>query len=254
MSQFQKILDVLDLFTGQRKTLVAEEVADLLGVSRPTAFRYLRQLSDSGMVVRISGRYALGARIIELDYRSRLFDPILLASRDVLTRLTAEVRCSAMVSVIYADQIVNIHQDSHVAAASNSFGRGRVLPLFRGAASKAILSHLPAPRLKRLFEAHAADPDALAIASQWPAFQRYFRDIRKDGYYFSEGEVDPDVAGISAPIFNEGLAVGAVTSLHDLPHAHLLDGGKIGQIVKRYAGEISKALDARADIARPATC
>ena len=68
MSQLIKILQVLDLFNESRNTLSAEDIPSLLGVSRTTAFRYMKQLCDAGLLTKLSGRYALGARIIQLDY------------------------------------------------------------------------------------------------------------------------------------------------------------------------------------------
>jgi len=243
MSQFQKVFDVLDLFTEERTTLSAEEVSDLLAVSRPTAFRYLRWLTETGLLSRLSGRYAIGARIMELDYRSRRSDPLLLAARDVMTRLTEETQCSAMLSGVFGDKVVNIHQDEHRAHVSASFGRGRALPLFRGAASKVVLAHLGSARLKRLFDDHGNDPDVQALGQDWPEFSKYFRAIRQRGFYVSKGEVDNDVAGVAAPIFNaEGGVAGALTLLLQLPHGEFLDTNRLGNLVLERAREISDRL------------
>lgn len=244
MSQFGKILDVLDLFTEDSITLSAEEVGTRLGVSRPTAFRYLKQLADAGMVSRLSGRYALGARIIELDYRSRRLDPLFVAGRDAIRHLTAQTRCSAMLSGVYGDQVVNIHEDSHYASASNTFRRGRVLPMFRGAASKVVLANAPPAKLKRLYASHAGDADVQRIAADWTGFNAYFREIRRKGYYVSHGEVDDNVIGVAAPLFNsEHGVVGALTTMFDIPAGSLLDTEKIGALVVLHAHEISAKLD-----------
>lgn len=243
MSQFQKVFDVLDLFTEERITLSAEEVSDLLAVSRPTAFRYLRWLTETGLLSRLSGRYALGARIIELDYRSRRLDPLLLAARDVMARLTEEAQCSAMLSGVFGDKVVNIHQDEHRAHVSATFGRGRVLPLFRGAASKVVLAHLGSAKLKRLYDDHRNEPDVQVLGQDWPEFRKYFRAIRQRGFYVSKGEVDSDVVGVSAPIFNsEGGVAGALTILFELPNGEFLDTNRLGNLVMERAHEISRRL------------
>lgn len=221
----------------------AEEVSDLLTVSRPTSFRYLRWLTETGLLTRLSGRYALGARIIELDYRSRRLDPLLLAARDVMTRLTEEARCSAMLSGVFGEKIVNIHQDEHQAHVSASFGRGRVLPLFRGAASKVVLAHLGFARLKRLYDDHSSEPDVQALGQDWREFSKYFRVVRQRGFYVSKGEVDRDVVGVSAAIFNaEGAVAGALTILFELPHGEFLDTNLLGNLVMDRAREISSRL------------
>jgi len=245
ISQFQKVFDVLDLFTEDSPTLSAEDVIERLGVSRPTAFRHLRWLTEAGLLSRLAGRYALGPRIIELDYRSRRLDPLLLAARDVMAALAEETRCSTMLSGIFDNKVVNIHQDEHVTAVSASFGRGRVLPLFRGAASKVILAHLAAAKVRRIHAAHSDDPDLLTLGATLPAFNKTLRDIRTRGFYVSQQEVDEGIAGIGAPIFNvDGSVVGALTILFDLAQGKFFDSARLGEVVKRRAGEVSERLKA----------
>jgi DNA-binding IclR family transcriptional regulator len=75
MSSIAKLLSILELFSEARPFLCAEEVAAQLDCSLPTAYRYVRELVESGMLVRFpSGEYGLGPRIIKLDYHLRVSD------------------------------------------------------------------------------------------------------------------------------------------------------------------------------------
>ncbi|MDB5966009.1 MAG: IclR family transcriptional regulator [Polaromonas sp.] len=253
MSQLLKILEVLNLFTRERITVSAEEVEALLGLSRPTAFRYLRQLCDAGFVARLSGRYALGPRIIELDYRSRELDPMLLAGAASLKALAATTGCSVMLSSIYGEQVINIYQEDGPDPTTVSFGRGRVMPLFAGAASKVILAHLDAARLKGIYRRHHAAEAALAIGGDWHTFSRYYRVIRAQGYYASRGEVDAGVTGVGAPVFNgDQTVVGALTIVFDSGRGHLLDVNLLGKLAIEFARQIGAGLAEPASIHRPA--
>lgn len=254
MSQFLKILEVLNLFSRERITVTAEDVEELLGLSRPTAFRYLRQLCDAGLVARLSGRYALGARIIELDYRSRELDPMLLAGGPSLKALAAKTGCSVMLSSIYGDQVINIYQEDGPDPTTVSFGRGRVMPLFAGAASKVILAHMDATRLKSVYRRHHTDDGAMAIAGDWNAFSKYYRAIRALGYYASRGEVDREVTGVGAPIFNgDKVVVGALTIVFDSERGHLLDVNLLGKLAIEFARQIGASLAEPASIHRPSS-
>ncbi len=254
MSQFLKILEVLNLFSRERITVTAEDVEELLGLSRPTAFRYLRQLCDAGLVARLSGRYALGARIIELDYRSRELDPMLLAGGPSLKALAAKTGCSVMLSSIYGDQVINIYQEDGPDPTTVSFGRGRVMPLFAGAASKVILAHMDATRLKSVYRRHHADDGAMAIAGDWNAFSKYYRAIRALGYYASRGEVDEEVTGVGAPIFNgDKVVVGALTIVFDSERGQLLDVNLLGKLAIEFARQIGASLAEPASIHRPSS-
>lgn len=247
MSQAIKVLQVLDLFSQQHTTLSAEEIADLMKISRPTAFRYVRQLCTAGLLSKLSGRYALGVRIIQLDYHIRRFDPILLASREAMKDLATLTACSVVLSNIYGEDVINAHHESGHDTTPFSIGRGQPLPLFRGASAKIILAHLQPARLRRLYEKHRHDKDALAIGADWPTFSRYFRDIRRRGHYVSKGEVDTGVTGISAPIFNDdGIVVGSVTLVFESHREQWINEEGFARLVMQCAADITARIAAAA--------
>jgi len=224
-SMLSKMVEVLDLYSEDTITLSAEEIADRVGVSRPTAFRYVKELVRAGFLTRLAGRYALGARIIELDYRIRRSDPVLLACRPVMEELTDMLGFSTMLVRMYGDEIVTIHEQPGRHSADISFGRGRPLPLFRGT-SKALVAHLGPARLRRLYERFQAHPDVLAIASGYGAFRDYFAAIRERGFYVSRGEIDEPVIGVGVPIASEQEVVASLSVVFNRERESLvnLDG------------------------------
>lgn len=243
MSQLIKVLQVLDLFNEDRITVSAEEVAALMGISRTTAFRYVRQLTEAGLLSKLSQRYALGARIIQLDYKIRRFDPMLLCSRDLMKGLASASTCSALLSSLYGEEIVNVHHEAGQDQTAISFGRGRPLPLFRGAASKIILANLPPARLKRLYAKYAQHPDVRELGKSLEEFVRFFRECRRRGHYVSHGEVDIGVTGIAAPIFNaEGLVIGSLALVFDSQREPIFNEHTLAGMLRNTADEISTRL------------
>ena len=219
MSQLNKVLQVLDLFSAEEPTLSAEQIAQRMQLSRPTAFRYVRQLCDAGLLLSISGAYTLGPRIIELDYCIRASDPILANSRDALRTLAGTQACVAVLVTMYGEQVIYVHSESGIGASDLRFTRGRSLPLMRGAASKVILAHQPATRLKRVFQHHAGTEHAAQIGTTMADFLKYFRNIRQRGVYISKSEIEEQITGVAAPIFNVN---GDVTSCLTLTFNHEL--------------------------------
>jgi DNA-binding IclR family transcriptional regulator len=245
MSQFAKVLKVLDLFTEDRNTLAAEEIADLLDVSRPTAFRYVKQLCETGLLTKLTGRYALGARIIELDYGIRRSEPILQASREHMRALAQRTSTCVILCSVYDSQVVHSHHEFSGPFPPISLERGHSLPLFRSAPSTVILANLPTPRLKKLYEAHAEEPDVKAISSDWAGFASHYRAIRRAGYYVSDQEVDAGVIGISAPIFNaDGYVAGSATVVHETWRSDI-DRNALAQAVRLCTSDITRTLEAR---------
>ena len=55
MSSIAKLLSILELFSEGRPFLSAEEVAAELDCSIPTAYRYVRELVESGMLCASPG-------------------------------------------------------------------------------------------------------------------------------------------------------------------------------------------------------
>lgn len=244
MSKFARMLDVLDLYSDTVTVLTAEEVADRLQVSRPTAFRYVRELSESGFLANYSGSYSLGARIITLDYRIRNSDPLLNAAKDDMRSLSAETACTTILCRMYNEDIINVHHEAGFEDAALSFaGRGRPLPLFRGSASKTLLAFLPQPKLKKMYERHREDADVKALGAQWPAFRDYFSAIRQAGHYTSNQEIDPGTVGIAAPILAPGVGpVGSLSLVFSVERLPVINVEGLAGVLKARTRQIGDRL------------
>ena len=82
MSSLARMLSILDLFGARAPVLSAEEIIARRNYSRPTGYRYVRELVAAGLLVRAPGGYSLGPRIIELDW----LDPPARSRADGLAR------------------------------------------------------------------------------------------------------------------------------------------------------------------------
>lgn len=245
MSKFNRMIDILDLYSETDTVLTAEEIADRLGVSRPTAFRYAKELSMAGFLANYSGHYSLGARIITLDYRIRKSDPVLKVARGLMKLLAAETASTSILCRMYNEEVINVHHEGGYEESGVTFGRGRPLPLFRGSASKTMLAYMPLLKLKKIFTHHQEDPELLAIAPDWAGIKSHFAKIRQAGHYVSRQEIDKDVVGIAAPIVVPGLGPVAVISLvFSVERFKLINTEGVADILKRRNREIAQQLQA----------
>ncbi len=55
LSSFGKILTVLDLFSVSRPVINVDHICDELGLSKPTSYRYLKELVSADILQRITG-------------------------------------------------------------------------------------------------------------------------------------------------------------------------------------------------------
>ena len=242
MSKFARAVSVLELFSDQVTLLTAEDIAARLQWSRPTAFRYVAELCKAGFLAKYDSRYALGARITTLDYRIRESDPLLRLARPVMQQLSDELALTCVLCRMYNDEVVAVHQEIAPAMRGDEiYGRGRPLPLFRGAASKIMLAHMPAARLRRLYERHVDQPDLQQIAGDWSGFRGYYQRVRAMGFYVSRQEVSLATARIAAPIelTHVGLA-GVLAVVLPVTRLDILNPEGIGRLVLARAADIGR--------------
>ena len=212
MSTLSSTLSVLSLFSPKEPVWTAERMIERLRYTRPTVYRYVRQLVNEGFLVRVAaGCYGLGPRIIALDYQIRQSDPLLKAGLPVIQGLVAASGCEINLIGLYGDEIVTTHQQHGLEHLPLSFGRGRPLPLFRGAGSKIIAANFTNAKLRRLYAAHADDVRANGMGQDWESFKSTMASIRRAGYARSDGELDAGFAGFAVPVFNaDGEILGSV--------------------------------------------
>lgn len=203
MSSPARVLAILELFTHERPIWHPDAINEQLGYTRATGYRYVKELVDAGLLQKLSaGRYALGAKIVELDYHLRHSDPVLLAAAPVMDALAAQTGLDAVLTTMFGqDQLVDTHRASLTGSSLQlRYGRGRPRPLFKGAAPKVILASLPRAAQQRIHDAHAAAAAAAGLGDSWKAFRDYLQGIRAQGYYASFGELDDGVGAVAVPL------------------------------------------------------
>jgi DNA-binding IclR family transcriptional regulator len=109
-------------------------------------------------------------------------------------------------------RVVDTHRVGTNSSLKLEYGRGRPRPLFKGAAPKVMLASLPRVQLQGIYDSHAADIAAANLGASWTEFRRRMAEIRRAGFYFSQGELEPGVGGAAMAILNrDGDLLGAVT-------------------------------------------
>ncbi|MDX3905777.1 MAG: IclR family transcriptional regulator C-terminal domain-containing protein [Pigmentiphaga sp.] len=243
-TSLERLLRVLDLFDDEHLTRTAEEIATLLDVSLPTGYRYVKTLGDAGLLQRAGdSRYALGPRIVVLDYYIRRADPLLRVAIPHMAELVEKTSFDCVTSAWFGSQILDTHREMGKVPAALAYGRGRPRPLFSGGAPKVILASFPPAQLRRLFDAHPDEIARAGLPTDWPAFRKYYAAIRKAGYYVSMGELEAQLAAIAAPIPKaEGGVWGALSLVIDMPRVEVVDMPKVVQLVRRTAARIADEL------------
>lgn len=220
MSSPGRVFAVLDLFSSERPVWAPDEVNEALGYTRATGYRYVKELVEAGFLQKVAaGYYALGPRIIELDYQLRQSDPVLLAAIPLMKQLAEQSGYDTVLSVLFVGgmQVIDTYRASVQPGLELTYGRGRPRPLFRSGAPKVLLSCLTRTQQQRLYESHVDEVAESGLGTSWKEFRSYLQQVRKQGYYYSIGELDANVSAVAVPVFNaEGDAVAALALVGDL--------------------------------------
>ena len=246
MTSSSRALAILSLFDELHPVWHTDEINEAAGYTRATGYRYVKDLVEFGFLRKVSaGRYALGPRIIELDFQLRRSDPLLLTAVPVMEELVRKARLDAVLTTLFGNHLVDIHRTSIDPTLELSYGRGRPRPLFLGAAAKVILANLARPQLVKLYAEGAEEIARCGLGNDWNGFRTRLTDIRRNGFYWSRGELEPNVSGAGLALFNADGEVAAGLALIGLTESlDKLGGAKLRALLERARDDIQARLAA----------
>ena len=193
-----------------------------------------------------SGHYALGPRIIQLDYQLRQSDPVLRAAVPVMESLASRTKLDVVLSAIFGMQVVDTYRSNRGTSLQLAYGRGRPRPLFRGAAPKVLLAHLPRARLQRLYKAQSRQIAAAHLGNNWGQFRSCMTNISALPIYLSLGEVERSIGAAAVPLLNsEGDVVAALSLVSKTVTIRRLGETQLRRWLTKAAEEIQSRLGKR---------
>lgn len=192
------------------------ELARRLGTSASTASRLLATLEHAGLVAfsPASGRYRLGARLIELGEAAATRLDLREIARPHLQALVAETGETATLSVPGGGGAVTVDfaQSSLLVQSVARIGRPSVgHATAAGKVALAFTDMAPPSPLERFTERTIVDPDALSAE---------LARVRKRGHADAVAEREPGLAALAAPVLGPGDELAAVLGIQG-PSARL---------------------------------
>ncbi|WP_158541576.1 IclR family transcriptional regulator [Pelagibacterium lacus] len=211
---------ILDMLGEERSTISPEEIALALNTTRSTTYRYIKTLCDTGFLMQLSrGAYALGPRIVELERKIQLSDPLVNTSRPFMRDHAASFANSTLLLCgLWGDRVLCLHQEA--APSTNGepaiIQRARGIPfsLFKGAASLSILASLPLAKRRAIYLQSGKEIEEAGLGDSWDAFRRTTRSLRDRGYVVTSGSFGSNLIAVAAPILDaDGAALGSITRI-----------------------------------------
>ncbi|GAA0526435.1 IclR family transcriptional regulator [Pigmentiphaga sp. GD03639] len=201
-----RALDILKAFTVQDPELTATELLDRVDLSRPTLYRLLYTLEDSGFLVSSGDpqKFNLGPAVAHLSHvwtaslnLAELAEPVL---RNVW-KLTGE---TVALFVRQGDYRLCIAEFPSAHALSFKRGIGHRERLVFGASGHAILAHMEMTPQELKDYLAGVDVD-------FDAYRAELEFVRSHGYAVSKEELLRGAVSIAAPFFDKpGKVAGAI--------------------------------------------
>ncbi|MER5439747.1 IclR family transcriptional regulator [Streptomyces sp. NPDC002790] len=209
-STADKALDILGLFSDERLSLSGQEVAQALGTARSTAYRYLQSLVAGGFLEEDPrGGFRLGMRVLELARLARRRYGLSEIAVPVMEKLCEQVQETVLLTRRSGTRAICLEKCEAGHAVRISYERGGVLPVNAGAAALVLLAWLPKEEARRLLESEPLQRFTARTLTDVDALQARLATIRREGQCVTWSELDEDVLGVAAPVFD---ASGSVVS------------------------------------------
>lgn len=201
MSTSNNMLNILTLFSIEEPVLDADIICEKLNFTKPTGYRYIKDLVSHGILQRLhGGQYTFGPRISVMDYISQKSNPILQIMIPLMLNIVEQTELSCSLTQFYEDYCIDLHHENSKDSPLLAYGRGRPRPAYAGAAPKVILANTSTKMQKSIFEKFQNDFMSMGYAQTEQEFLEKLNQVKKQGYYISKGELEDHIAAISIPI------------------------------------------------------
>ena len=222
---------ILRALAGGPRRLGVSELADRLGLARPTVHGILQTLQANGFVEQDSSsdKYQLGAGLLRLGYSYLDLNELRARSVVYADRLAARTDSAVRVGVMHGGSVMIVHHVFRPDASLQILEVGSQLPLHASALGKAILAFMPSSLLDDLTA--EALPRLTKRTMTTRALRQQLATIKDEGV---AGERDEAVLGessLAAPIFDHSAQpVGAI--------------GVVGETDRIFKGALSRTISA----------
>jgi DNA-binding IclR family transcriptional regulator len=243
-SSLAKMISVLDVIEASSDGLTLEEMMETMKMSRSTLYRYLKVLSEAGLIVSLPNfGYTLGPRVAELDLKMRTQDPLITASVPVMTELARTVPGVVLLCRKYRDKVLCVHQEGSSPGFRSGYERGQDRPLFKGSASRIILAYMEGRAIARLYAERSNEFAEAGLGSTLEEVRAVLAQIRQAGWDSTTAQVTVGVTGIAAPVFDsKGTIAGSLSVTLGSASLRQNEIETVAERVKFCAGIVSQAI------------
>jgi IclR family acetate operon transcriptional repressor len=203
----QRVCDLLDLLQREPEGISLGTAAEVTGLPKSSAFRYLFTLEERRYVERdpAGGDYLLGPALLTMQ--SRQMALITQRARGHLERLQAEFGETANLGRLDGRRIVylEIVESTHAMRLAARPGDRDLLHCT--ALGKAIAAHLPVDRVREILKSEGMERRTERTLTTQRDFFTQLEKVRQDGFAVDDGENEVGARCVAVALPNLPVAV-----------------------------------------------
>ena len=195
-------LDILNLFIDHAE-LTFQEIIDLSGIPKTSVYRMLMSIEEMGFIEKgADSKYRLGLLFLKYgDLVSKRLD-IRQIAYPIMKDLHNDVKEAINLIMRQDDEAIYIEKIDTYQKVRLYTAVGRRSPLYAGACSRVILSHLSDEEIAKYLASTELKPFADGTITNKEHLIKTIHQAQEDGYTLSHSELENHTSAIAAPIFN----------------------------------------------------
>jgi IclR family transcriptional regulator, KDG regulon repressor len=208
----RKAMDVLALFSLEKREFGVLEVSEVLGRPKSTVSRWLAAMEQADFLDRDpeTSRYRLSLRLTALGEVARHTTNLQRSARPALNWLAERTGETANLTLLVGTEAVNVEVADSPRPVMHVGWVGRRLPVHATASGKVLLAHADESTVATVLGAPLQRFTRETITSP-TAFGQELQLVRTRGYATVWAELESDLAAVAAPVRDySGVVVAAI--------------------------------------------
>jgi IclR family transcriptional regulator, pca regulon regulatory protein len=193
-------LSVLKAFSAQDRPLSVSDVAELVGITRTAARRFILTLEYLGYLSFEAGGYSLRPAVLEIGDAYLLSHNLLAVAHPHLAALVQEVGETASLTVLHQDRVVYIDRVHADRVLTVNIIIGTSLPAYATATGRVLLSGLAEAALEEYLESLVPESLTDNTAIDREEIRKRIMAARENGWSLADQELTEGLRSIAVPV------------------------------------------------------
>jgi len=204
-------LSVITAFSRERPTMTLTEVAQVTGLTRAAARRFLLTLQRLGYVYMNDREFSLSPRTLELGYAYLSTTPFWELATPYMEALVDQFHESCSISVLDGDDVVYVARVATKRIMTIALTVGSRLPAYATSMGRVLLAGMSEHELDDYLKRVTLKPLTPRAITSPDTLRAVITETREQGWVLVDQELEQGVRSVAAPLRDtSGRVVGAI--------------------------------------------